>query len=112
MRRSSHIAVRVSPGRFEEAISHYRAVLGVTENSRTDSMVGLSGPNFTLWIDRSDGESMVLQEFGTQDRDAAKAVHSARGCEIFDESEHGFHVRDPFGMAYHVWIESPENPLE
>jgi hypothetical protein len=105
MTRSQDIAVRVPRDQMEAAAAHYKAVLGVTEKERSPDGIGLKGPDFNLWIDAADGAPCVLQEFVTQDRDAARAAHQAAGSRIYDESEHGFHVEDPYGMHYHVWVE-------
>jgi hypothetical protein len=110
MRRSSHIAIRVAPERVEEAVSHYKAALGVIEKSRNEQGVELRGPDFTLWIDRAEQTPLVLQEFVAEGGDSVKDRLQSLGCVVFDEGKDGFHVRDPFGMNYHVWIESPANP--
>lgn len=109
MTRSRDIAIRLPKASLEAAAAHYQAVLGVTESERTADGIGLKGPDFNLWLDASEGPNVVLQEFVTHDRAAARAAHEAAGSRIYDESEHGFHVEDPYGLHYHVWVESDGN---
>jgi len=108
MTRSRHIAIRLPKEQIEAAANHYKTLLGVEEVERQEDGVNLQGPDFNLWLDVSDGPTMVMQEFVTNDRSAAKAAHEAAGCRIFDEGEDGFHVEDPYGMHYHVWVEKGE----
>ncbi len=108
MTRSQDIAIRLPREQMEAAAAHYKAVLGVTEKERTPDGIGLQGPDFRLWLDAGEGPPFVLQEFSTKDREAARAAHLAAGCRIFDEGEQGFHVEDPYGMHYHVWVEKGE----
>lgn len=103
MERSSHIAVKVHPDKMDSAAQHYVAVLGLEERGRTTNSIELAGPNFTVYVDATLSEPIVLQEFVAQDGKESKEAHRLAGCEIFDESEFGFHVRDPYGMHYHVW---------
>ena len=105
MRRTSHIAVRVPAERVEEAVAHYTALLGVKRRDSDDGQIGLVGENFTIWIDAGDKGGEVLQEFAGAGLEVEKARFVMSGCEVFDESDEGFHVRDPFGMCYHVWFE-------
>ena len=108
MKRSSHIAVKLPANQVEAAAKHYQTLLGLERAPREEPGIHLVGPNFHLWIDHLEDETLVLQEFIADDPDAAKAAHIAAGCEIFDESGYGFHVRDPYGMHYHVWTKKEE----
>ena len=107
-RRSSHVAVHVAPERIEEAVAHYKELLGVAEKSRSDEGIELVGPNFTIWIDKIDAGPAVLQEFAVTDGPAARAKVNASGAKIIGETKYGFFVEDPFGLAYHVYIESAQ----
>lgn len=107
-KRSSHVAVHVAPERIEEAVAHYVGLLGVSEKSRSDEGIELVGPNFTIWIDKADGGPAVLQEFTVYDGPGARAAVEASGAKVIGETEYGFFVADPFGMAYHVYVESKE----
>jgi hypothetical protein len=106
MRRSEHVAVVVPSEKVEAAILHYKTTLGVVEQSRSADGVELKGENFTLWIDATEDEPVVLQEFVPADPVASRALHESQGCEIYGESELGFHVRDPYGLRYHVWTKA------
>lgn len=108
MRRTSHIAVRVTPEQVENAVSHYNSLLGTVRKDSTDGQVGLVGENFTIWIDSSDSNDDPMQEFAGSGSAVEKQRFIDAGCEIFDESKQGFHVRDPFGLVYHVWVENGE----
>ena len=108
MTRSSHIAVRVPANRLEEAVRYYSKLLGAKETKRDGGEVELTGENFFLYIE--PGESVVLQEFATKEGESARSKFEAAGCTVFDESEHGFHVTDPFGMSYHIWLEKDRTP--
>lgn len=96
MRRTRHIAVRVPSGAEQAAQEFYSQVMGLVPDG-----TGLKGENFTLYIDPGMSPTVVLQEFVGKPEDKEKFLHA--GCEVFDESEFGFHVRDPFGMCFHVW---------
>jgi catechol 2,3-dioxygenase-like lactoylglutathione lyase family enzyme len=109
MRRTSHIAVRVPPDKAEAAEKFYTEALGLERRQQDTGEVGLFGENFVLWVDSSDHHHLALQEFAGRGAKAAKERFLALGCEVFDESPQGFHVRDPFGLSFHVWIED-ENP--
>jgi hypothetical protein len=106
MKRSEHVAIRVPKDLVEQAVDHYTVTLGVVEKSRSSDGIELKGENFTLWIDASEGEHVVLQEFVSADPAASRALLEAQGCEIYDESVVGFHVRDPYGLHYHVWTKT------
>ena len=108
MKRSSHVAIKLPASQVQAAAKHYRTVLGLEVASREEPGVHLVGPNFHLWIDHLESETLVLQEFVAEDAEEARLAHLAAGCEIFDESEFGFHVRDPYGMHYHVWTKVDE----
>lgn len=103
MTRSSHIAIRVPSERLEDAVAHYKTLLGVSETARKPDGVELTGHNFMLYVE--PGEPVVLQEFVTNEGADVRSKFEAAGCRIFDVSEFGFHVSDPYGLSYHVWIE-------
>jgi catechol 2,3-dioxygenase-like lactoylglutathione lyase family enzyme len=107
MKRTSHIAVRVSPERAESAIEFYSKVLGLERKEGKPGEVGLHGENFVLWVDSSESHHVALQEFAGK---ASKQQFIDHGCEVFDETPQGFHVRDPFGLSFHVWTaeDAPE----
>jgi catechol 2,3-dioxygenase-like lactoylglutathione lyase family enzyme len=111
MKRSSHIAIMVPADKVEQAAAYYRNVLGAEEQSRKDSGIELAGPNFMLYVEPSD-RPVVLQEFVSADGPSARDRFAAAGCTIFDESEFGFHVTDPYGMSYHIWVEKNASPPE
>ena len=106
--RSSHIAIRVAPEELENAVRHYRDLFQLVEKSRSKDSVELSGLNFTMWIDLADGRPAVMQEFVARDAEDARRRVEASGAKILDESPCGFHVQDPYGMAYHIYIEKDE----
>ena len=105
MTRSSHIAVKVSPARVEEAVAHYKALLSVRETSRKPDCIELSGENFKLFVEPSESP-VVLQEFVAPEGKEARKRFEEAGCRIFDESDLGFHVEDPYGLSFHVWTEA------
>lgn len=103
MKRSEHVAIRVPKDLVEQAVNHYTVTLGIVEKSRSADGIELKGENFTLWIDATEDAPVVLQEFVPADPAATRTLHEAHGCEIYEESAVGFHVRDPYGLHYHVW---------
>lgn len=103
MRRTSHIAVRVPPEKADEALNFYQDLLGLERREEKQGEVGLFGENFVIWVDSSDNNHLALQEFAGEGRAATKQRFLDHGCEVFDESPQGFHVRDPYGLAFHVW---------
>ena len=109
MTRSSHIAIVVPPDRVDEAVAHYKTLLGVTETKRSPEGVELSGPNFMLYVEPGD-KPVVLQEFVTTEGAGVRSKFEAAGCQVFGESSAGFHVTDPFGLSYHVWLEEAGTP--
>jgi hypothetical protein len=104
-RRSRHIAIRVEPGQVEEAVAHYKALFGLHEESRIDGSVELVGSNFTISVDLSYGETGVLQEWVTNEPEAARRAVLASGATIVGDSLFGFYVRDGYGLHYHVFVE-------
>lgn len=112
MRRTSHIALRVPLDKVESAIAHYTSLLGVKREIGEDGSVGLVGGNFTIWVDVGESDGQVMQEFAGSESSVDKQRFLDAGCEVFDESKYGFHVRDPFGMVYHVWVETDEKGPE
>jgi len=110
MTRSSHIAVVVSKERLDEAVEHYKNLLNVIETKRDTEGVELAGENFMLFVE--PGESpIVLQEFISQEKAGVRSKFESAGCKVFGESEVGFHVIDPYGMNYHVWLDESNAPL-
>lgn len=105
MKRTSHIAVRVPPERAEEATRFYSDLFGL---ERKGGDGGLFGENFVLWVDSSDNHHVALQEYSGGN--VTKEQFIEQGCEVFDESPQGFHVRDPFGLSFHVWTNKDEDP--
>lgn len=109
MTRSSHIAVVVPKGRVDEAVEHYKSLLNVKETKRSSEGVELTGPNFMLYVEPGDSP-VVLQEFITRDGAGVRSKFESAGCRVFGESSVGFHVSDPFGLNYHVWLEGAGEP--
>ncbi|MBS1723298.1 MAG: hypothetical protein JSS66_10135 [Armatimonadetes bacterium] len=105
LRRSSHIAIRVRPEQLEAAVAHYKAALGVVEKSRTDGEVELTGDNFTLWVGSDALGSGAIHEFLCNDSTEARGRIESAGGVVIGESPHGFYVRDPYGLNYHVFVE-------
>jgi hypothetical protein len=108
MRRSAHIAVYVPIGRREEAANHYKDLFGLEEKGRNEESVELEGPNFMLFVEESPNP-VVLQEFVDESPNARSRFERA-GCQIFGEWDGGFHVRDPYGMSFHVWTQKDKSP--
>lgn len=110
MNRSQHIALRVPADKVQAAAAHYEATLGLKRTAENADGVELAGPNFMLYVEPTAGEPMLLQEFVAEDREAVRSRLEQAGCTLFEESDAGFHVLDPFGMHYHVWIEKKPSP--
>jgi catechol 2,3-dioxygenase-like lactoylglutathione lyase family enzyme len=101
--RSSHISIQLPADRFEQAVAYYRDTFGLTEGKREEGSAEMRGENFTIWVDVAEPDA--VQEFNVKDGAAARAALLAGGATILSETEFGFHVRDPYGLRYHVWIE-------
>lgn len=110
MRRTTHIAVRVAPEQVASAAEFYTSVFGLKEEGREEEGVKLVGENFVLWIDPAQEHNVALQEFSTPTAQEKKAEFLARGCTVFGESTYGYHVRDPYGLCFHVWDEANNEP--
>jgi len=110
MIRSSHIAVVVPVGRVDEAVEHYKNLLDLEETKRTSEGVELSGPNFTLYVEPGENP-IVLQEFISKDGAGVRSKFESAGCRVFGESDVGFHVIDPYGLNYHVWLDEANAPI-
>lgn len=108
MKRSAHLAIRVRPDQVESAVSFYKSAFGLEENSRTKEGAELTGPNLFLYVE-PDSIPVVLQEFIAEGPDVRSRFEQA-GCRIFEESEFGFHVTDPYGMSYHIWTAKEKVP--
>jgi len=103
-RRSSHISIQVSPERIESATDYYKRTFDLVEGKREAGSVELQGPNFTIWVD--EGNPDAIQEFVVSDGSKAREALCDAGAEILGDTSCGFHVRDPYGLRYHVYIET------
>jgi catechol 2,3-dioxygenase-like lactoylglutathione lyase family enzyme len=107
-RRSSHISVQVPADRFEQAVDYYQTTFHLRLGKREPGSAELRGDNFTIWVDV--GSPDAVQEFVVKDGAAARRLLEAGGATILDETSCGFHVRDPFGLRYHVYVEDESTP--
>ncbi len=107
-KRSSHVALTVPAARLEEAARYYAETMGLSRGESSPKAIEMKGENFVLWLDAGRESGPVLQEFTLPAAAAEKARErlATAGAEILGDSEHGFYLRDPFGLAYHVFLES------
>ncbi len=107
-KRSTHIALTISSERLDEAARYYVETMGLTKGESSPKAIELKGDNFTLWLDAGREQGPVLQEFTlpAAEKETARRRLAASGAEILGDSEHGFYLRDPYGLAYHVFLES------
>ena len=91
------------PGRADGRVGRLEV-----ERCGEDGQIGLVGENFTIWIDPEESNGYPMQEFAGSGASVDKQRFLDMGCDVYEESKFGFHVRDPFGMVYHVWVENDE----
>ena len=98
------------PGQLDEAVRHYQGLFGLEEKSRGKDGVELRGSNFTIWIDEDGARPPVRQEFVAQDAAEARRAVESSGGTVTGDTHSGFHVLDPYGLCYHVFIDDePES---
>lgn|GEM_PF-5838680 len=104
-RRSRHISIEVTTDQLDDAVQHYKKLFGIEQENRTSDGVELTGCNFTLWLDVAQDKPQILHEWVTTDGVGARVAVQNSGATITGESHCGFYVSDPYGMAYHVYVE-------
>jgi len=104
---SPNIAVRTD--NYQKALDFYSRVFGF-ENRSADPNLGIFDANpLSVFVIEDQEMNGVVMELFVDDLEEARGELEKNGCEVIRWHGKGqdCYIRDPFGVVYNVWEETP-----